>query len=151
MNLRLIYKESNNSKVRFDYTIKEINMSNESLKDTWKKTVCSTSNSESWEKKNFKICLTESDIIVYHCESRIYKPFFNLDQAMYWCEGRMFDSDPTYIDFSTVDKKDVNKFKKIGSLTFFDTETHEEIGETIFYQGRDGSGLENVYAKEKTL
>lgn len=106
-----------------------------------------------YNKNGFIVTLDNKDDSINVCFNyeQIQKPFYNLDQALYWCEGRMFERDeikPNLIQYSDISEKDINKFKNIGSVTFFNDDTREIVEEVQYYKGKDNSEFSNTYAKE---
>lgn len=69
---------------RFNFTIEEAKMSIEKLKETWK-------NDEDgvWTKNGFTVTEDSGEIHVWFQNSEMNKPYSSLEQALYWCEGRM--------------------------------------------------------------
>jgi hypothetical protein len=59
-------------------------MSIEKIKETW-------NNDEDgvWTKNGFTVTEDSGEIHVWFQNSEMNKPYSSLEQALYWCEGRM--------------------------------------------------------------
>ena len=74
------------------------------IKSTWNFTVIG-GEVNSWFKNGFHVDSQNDKIQVFYGEQLIDKPFSSVEQAMQWCEGRMFSTDqPT-------DRKEWTEFK----------------------------------------
>lgn len=74
---------SSKAQVRFNYTIKETIMS---IKESWK-----VESEGVWSKNGFTVTEDEekTEIHVWFQNTEMKKPWSSVEQAMYWCEGRM--------------------------------------------------------------
>lgn len=72
------------SVVNGKHTIEDAKMSIEKLKESW-------NNDEHgvWTKNGFTVTEESGEIHVWFQNSEMKKPYSSLEQALYWCEGRM--------------------------------------------------------------
>lgn len=121
-------------------------MSFADLLKTWTKVECE--NEDVYSKNGFNVHLpynADDSITINHLYEVIDKPFFNLDQAIYWCEGRIdtfAKKESVLIDYNDIETVDKHSFKLTGWVQFDDGDGWD------YYQGKPGSGLEHVYAKK---